>query len=199
MMRKSQPAEPRGVAGAVVGWLMLALNRGDNERALQLLDVHPDDHILEIGCGPGQLIELLAERAHQGYVAGIDLFEVMVQQAQRLNARHIATRLVEVSQGTVSQLPFEAERFDKIVSVHSFQFWPDPHHDLQEVKRVLRSGGVLVLVLRRLRRGKKADTEVNSIAKAYPNDLQALKDALYAAGFARVDIVGDKDVIAIRP
>lgn len=169
MMRKSQPAEPRGVAGAVLGWLMLALNRGDNERA------------------------------HQGYVAGIDLSEVMVQQAQRLNARHIATRLVEVSQGTVSQLPFEAERFDKIVSVHSFQFWPDPHHDLQEVKRVLRSGGVLVLVLRRLRRGKKADTEVNIIAKAYPNDLQALKDALYAAGFARVGIVGDKGVIAIRP
>jgi ubiquinone/menaquinone biosynthesis C-methylase UbiE len=70
MARKSQPAEPRGLAGVILGWLMLALNRRDNERSVRLLDAREGDRILEIGCGPGQLVELLAQRAHQGYVAG---------------------------------------------------------------------------------------------------------------------------------
>ena len=46
-----------------------------------LLDVQPQDHILEIGFGPGLAIRELARRATDGFVLGIDHSEVMVRRA----------------------------------------------------------------------------------------------------------------------
>jgi ubiquinone/menaquinone biosynthesis C-methylase UbiE len=88
--------------------------------------------------------------------------------------------------------------FHRVVAVHSFQFWPDLGRDLQEVQRVLLPGGVLVLILRRLCLSKTS-IGVNSIARAYPDDLEELTDALQGAGFPLVDVVGDKEVIASLP
>ena len=57
------------------------------EPAVALLDVQPQDHILEIGFGPGLVIRELARRATDGFVLGIDRSEVMVRQAAVRNRR----------------------------------------------------------------------------------------------------------------
>lgn len=138
MNRKPQPAEPRGPIGALLGHIMRIFNRGDNERALRLLDIRPTDRVLEVGCGPGQLVEMLVQHASKGFVAAIDPSEVMVRQARHRNARDMELGRVEVRHGAVSQLPFGDESFDKLVAVHRFQFWPNPPGDLRELMRVLR-------------------------------------------------------------
>ncbi len=143
-----QFGRPRGVLGRLAGWLMALTNRPLNRWAVEVLEVRPGDHILEIGFGPGHLIQLLAERATEGFVAGIDLSEVMVEQAARRNRRTVRQGRVELCQGSVSSLPYEDGRFDKVVAVNTFQFWPDPENDLREVRRVLKPGGTLVLGLR---------------------------------------------------
>jgi ubiquinone/menaquinone biosynthesis C-methylase UbiE len=76
-----------------------------NRLAVDLLDVKPDDRVLEIGFGPGAAIALLAERAQRGVVAGVDPSAVMVRQASRRN-RKVVQRRVELRQGTAASLPF---------------------------------------------------------------------------------------------
>lgn len=46
---------------------------------------------------------------------------------------------------SVEQMLFSADVFDKIITVESFYFWPDPLEDLGEVRRVLKPGGRFIL------------------------------------------------------
>ena len=50
------------------------------------MDIQPTDHVLDAGCGSGVAIKLIAEIAMEGFVAGIDYSETMVQQSRKSNA-----------------------------------------------------------------------------------------------------------------
>ena len=55
---QSQFCLPRGVLGRVVGWVMSRENERMNRATVDLLRAGPQDHVLELGFGPGQAIEL---------------------------------------------------------------------------------------------------------------------------------------------
>lgn len=152
---KSQFACPRGRLGAMVGQLMAFKNAGMNRFAVETLDVQPQDQILEIGFGHGKTIQWMAEQARQGLVAGVDLSGVMVRQAAKRNRVAILAGRVELCQGSVANLPYEFARFDKVLAVNNYQFWPNPEFNLDEIRRVLRQGGLLALGLRMKDSGKK--------------------------------------------
>ena len=90
----------------------------------------------------------MAAQVTRGLVAGLDLSITMVTQAARRNQPAIKAGRVELQQGTVSNIPYEYARFNKVVAVNNYQFWPNPELDLTEVQRVLQPGGRLVLGLR---------------------------------------------------
>jgi SAM-dependent methyltransferase len=146
-----QAGKPRGIGGVVMGLLMGWLNAQMNRSAVEILEIKPDDHLLEIGFGPGQLIELIVN-AGAARVAGMDHSATMLKSATRRNSAAIARRKVDLRAGSVGKLPWPDASFDKAVAVNSFQFWPEPMHDLVEVARVLKLGGTLLLVIR----GRKA-------------------------------------------
>jgi ubiquinone/menaquinone biosynthesis C-methylase UbiE len=54
---------------------------------VRLLDVQPDDRVLELGFGPGLAIRELARLAAEGYVCGLDHSELMLRRAKRLKCR----------------------------------------------------------------------------------------------------------------
>ena len=68
------------------------------------------------------------------------------RKARATNAESVAAGKMEILEGSVEKLPFEAETFDKIVTVESFYFWPNPQENLKEVRRVLKTGGTFLLV-----------------------------------------------------
>jgi ubiquinone/menaquinone biosynthesis C-methylase UbiE len=144
----SQFACPTGLLGRLVGRLMAVKNAEMNEFAVEMLDVQPDDQALEIGFGHGRTIRMIAERAKAGFVAGIDLSDVMVRQAAKYNLDLIVAGRVEVCQGSVGDLPYECGRFTKALAVNNYQFWPNAELNLVEMRRVMREGGLLVLCLR---------------------------------------------------
>src|SRR5262245_33528859 len=117
---RSQFACPTGTTGRLVGRLMAIKNARMNEFAVEMLDVQPDDQALEIGFGHGRAIRMLAERAEIGFVAGVDLSDVMVRQAAKYNLDHIVTGRVEVCQGSVADLPYEYGRFTKVLAVNNY-------------------------------------------------------------------------------
>ena len=102
----AQFACPSGRFGSLAGRLMSVRNAKMNRFAVETLDVQPNDQVLEIGFGPGSAIGMLAERTMHGFVAGVDLSNVMVRQAARRNLDHIVSGRVEVGQGSVANLHY---------------------------------------------------------------------------------------------
>ncbi len=102
----------------------------------------PDGPVLEVGPGPGLLLEKLSRR--HPFAVGLDLSWGMLQQAQgRLRRAGLPAHLV---QGDVSRLPFRDGSFQGIAITFAFSAVPDGQAAMQEMARVLAPEGILALV-----------------------------------------------------
>ena len=111
--------------------------------ALAAATVAAPQRVLDVGCGTGYLIRVLAghyPRAQE--LAGIDAASNMIQAAKSINDDE---RLTFVT-GVAEQLPYADASMDLVVSSTSFDHWSDQGAGLAECARVLRPGGYLVLV-----------------------------------------------------
>lgn len=52
---------------------------------------------------------------------------------------------VDLRWGSVERLPFEDGTFDKALAINSMQVWPDAIDGLREIRRVMKSGGIVAL------------------------------------------------------
>ena len=127
-------------------WNMNARHSQVTDWGLGHVRIEAHDTILDVGCGGGRTLSKLAEVVTQGKVYGIDYSEESVAASKRTNARWIDTKRIEVRHGSVSQLPFEAGTFDLVTAVETHFWWPDLPADIQEIYRVLRPGGTLVVI-----------------------------------------------------
>jgi hypothetical protein len=75
---------PEGVLGRLGGVIMARMNRDAATQIIEMLDIRPDDKVLEVGFGPGVAIQLVLDRVPAGSVAGIDYSQEMVRQAVTL-------------------------------------------------------------------------------------------------------------------
>ncbi len=167
-------AHPRGLAGRLGGLIMARLSGARNAWIISLLDVQPEDRVLEVGSGPGAAIQVLADLARNGTVVGIDSSPLMLRQATRRNVRAVRAGRVQLRQGSALALPFEDASFDKALTINSVQIWPDSFAGIKELQRVLKPGGLINVALQPV--WAKADAEVRSIG----DDLVEL---LQRAGF----------------
>jgi ubiquinone/menaquinone biosynthesis C-methylase UbiE len=142
-----QYAHPTGLVGRWLGERMARQHLPEALWTLSLLDLEPQDRVLELGFGAGQAIALVAAQLTGGQVYGIDISQEMVRAARRRNAGAITAGRVVLRQGEVSDLPFANEQFDKVFSIQTFYFWSDPLRVLAEIARVLKPGGRLVITL----------------------------------------------------
>src|SRR5258705_6239497 len=94
--------KPTGLLGRVAGWTLAhrPSNIERNRWTVDLLQVREDDHVLEIGFGPGLAIERVARLAPRGRVVGIDHSALMVEQASRRHRSAIDAGIVSVRQGS---------------------------------------------------------------------------------------------------
>ena len=107
--------------------------------------IDEDDVILDIGCGGGRNLERFAEQITTGKVWGIDYSEVSVEKSINFNQHAIDEGKVEVIQASVSEMPFDDNKFDIVTGFETIYFWPDFINDLCEVNRVLKKGGLIFL------------------------------------------------------
>jgi ubiquinone/menaquinone biosynthesis C-methylase UbiE len=139
-----QFACPTGWLGTIAGSFM-AKNAYDDEWVVQLLDVQPTDHVLEVGFGPGLAIGLLSQKATAGVVAGVDPSEVMLRQASQRNRSAVRAGRVDLRRGSIERLPYADASFGKACALHSIYFWPSVALGAAELHRVLAPGGRLAL------------------------------------------------------
>ena len=108
------------------------------EQMLDLMGLEPTDNVLDMGCGAGWLSRLIAARVPEGRVVGMDISDEMVHRARRA---HVELAYVLFVVGGVDEVPWEDNFFDRVVSVESAYYWPDPARGLRQIFRVLREGG----------------------------------------------------------
>ena len=103
----------------------------------ELVTAAAGDDVLDVGCGPGVLTEVLVEQYGVEHVTAIDPTPGFVEAARR--------RLpgVDVRQGTAEDLPFADGSFDAAFAQLVVHFMKDPVRGLAEMVRVTRPGGVV--------------------------------------------------------
>ncbi len=111
---------------------------------LDLMQLAPDDNVLDLGCGAGWLARLLAERVPEGRVVGVDISDEMVRRARR---NHVELDNTMFVLGAADEIPWDANFFTEAISVESAYYWPDPARGLAEIFRVLREGGSASIVI----------------------------------------------------
>jgi ubiquinone/menaquinone biosynthesis C-methylase UbiE len=178
----AQFGRPTGFWGRAAGLVMAhrSSNRRRNAWAVSLLEVLPDDRVLEIGFGPGLAILELSRIAREGYVCGIDHSELMLRQASGRNADGIRRGVVDLRLGSVEALPAFDAPFDRILAVNATMFWNAPDARLQEVRELLRPGGLIAVAHQP--RGPGASDET-SAARG-----QEIAAALARAGLSEVRV-----------
>lgn len=88
----------------------------------------------------------MGEKITTGHLTGVDYSPVSVKTSLKTNRQDVESGKMKVLEGSVEALPFADDGFDKIITVESFYFWPDPQENLKEVRRVLKEGGTFLLV-----------------------------------------------------
>jgi len=142
-----QHGHPRGIVGYILGEQMVRQHVPETAWTISLLNLQPEDQILELGFGAGRAIELVAVQVPNGQVSGIDISQAMVRTASRRNAQAIKRGRVTLRHGDLTILSFPDNQFDKVFSIQTIYFWPDPQRALAEIFRVLKPGATLVITL----------------------------------------------------
>ena len=140
------PAKPTGEAGAQMLERMNESHAAVTAWGLTCLDLQAASRVLDIGCGGGACLQKMAQTVTAGHLTGVDYSAVSVAQSRALNAAAIAQGRMGIAEGSVEALPFADAAFDRIVTVESFYFWPNPQENLREVRRVLAPSGIFVLI-----------------------------------------------------
>lgn len=96
--------------------------------------------ILDIGCGNGDLLQLIAKLSPRARLYGLDFSRKMLDSAQgRLKGR---ARLILAD---ALALPFSPCQFDLVLLCEVLEHLTNPLKGLQEAKRVLKNGGRLII------------------------------------------------------
>ncbi|WP_128971103.1 class I SAM-dependent methyltransferase [Bradyrhizobium tropiciagri] len=136
---------PQGLLGRLGGVIMARTNADCGAWVTDLLEVEPDDRVLEVGFGPGVVIQRLSSLVLAGSIAGIDASPEMVGQARARNATAVRDGRIDLRLGSVEHLPFDDGSFDKALAINSMQVWPDAVAGLREIRRVVKPGGKVAL------------------------------------------------------
>jgi len=105
--------------------------------AMDVLDVQPADRLLEVGCGHGVAVTLVAKRLGDGRIVALDRSETMIAMARRRNAAHVAVGRAEIVAAALEDADLGDERFDKVFAVHVAAFWREPARMLGVVREHL--------------------------------------------------------------
>ncbi|WP_051463685.1 class I SAM-dependent methyltransferase [Leptolyngbya sp. PCC 6406] len=110
------------------------------QETMHRLDLTSHGRILDLGCGTGTLIQRLLHLTPETEIVGLDPSAEMLSVA-----RQKLPKSVELLVGSADKIPFPNESFDLVISTNAFHYFRHPSQAIQEIKRVLKPNGNLVI------------------------------------------------------
>ena len=105
---------------------------------------HSPESVLDVGCGPGDILAHLAAENASMHLFGVDPSEGMVNAARRNFARHGMSGRISAGLGSSRDIPFNS-KFDLIISSISFHHWKDRGTSLENLSRYLTEKGRIII------------------------------------------------------
>jgi ubiquinone/menaquinone biosynthesis C-methylase UbiE len=179
--------------GWMAGLAGLGMNR-EHEKVwhwgLEHIAIAPDAIILDVGCGGGGAVKILAQAARRGKVYGVDYSEDVLPTARRVSRALVKQGRVEIRHGSVSDLPFPDNTFDLVTAFETSMFWPNLVDDLREVRRVLKPGGTLLIANEAYAdaRFEERNARWSRLADFRLQTSEETRQCLVEAGYAQVEI-----------
>ena len=126
-------------------WATSGKDRGMEDRhwhtakhVLARMPVEPTDTVVDLGTGSGYALRALRERGiGRGY--GVDGAPEMARNARNYTDDDAVGYLV----GDFDSLPFADDSVDHVFTMEAFYYASDPHHTLEEIRRILNPGGTV--------------------------------------------------------
>jgi len=115
----------------------------DLVRLGERLAAFPQAHVLDLGCGAGHASFVAAQNVAKvtAYDLSSQMLEVVSHAAKDKGLANVATQ-----QGYAEYLPFTDESFDIVISRYSAHHWHDVGQALRDVRRVLKPGGIFIIM-----------------------------------------------------
>ncbi|MBO0843273.1 MAG: class I SAM-dependent methyltransferase [Nocardioides sp.] len=153
--------------------------------AVDFMDVQPNDHILEIGCGPGAGAELICSRLVTGKLFAIDRSESGVDRTKRRCAQYLDAGRLTVRQIDLATLRVPVKRLTKVFAFNVNLFWVrDASAEVNLLHERVLPGGTVNLFYEATRRDQ------------VPEIVEKSSKTLTEAGF-RVSIIDSKVPAAV--
>jgi len=111
---------------------------------IDAVDLQEDDSVLDVATGTGEPGLTAATKVKRGRVVGIDVAEKMVELA-KLNAKSRGISNYQARVNSASSLLFSENTFSVILCRFGVMYFADPQADMQELVRVLKTGGKIAL------------------------------------------------------
>ena len=182
----NQTRKPEGTLGKM---MVNGMNSGHAKMAdwgiTHLPQINPAN-VLDVGCGGGRNAGELAKKYTSAKVTAIDYSEVSVAKATEYNKAMIESGRLSVQRGDVSDLRLPEDTYDLVTAFETIYFWPGLEKCFSEVAKVLKSGGVFMIV------NESDGTDETSLKyeqiiegmKCYT--IEQIEAALKSAGFSSV-------------
>ncbi len=140
-----QLANPSGFWAVLVARSMNRANRLMYDEALNLLNPAREERWLELGFGSGLHIGELLDRYTIHHYTGTEISSAMLQMAQKANRLAVQAGKVDLKLGADSLKSLNTASYDSILSINTVYFWTNPDTVLQNLYKLSKPGGKLVL------------------------------------------------------
>jgi ubiquinone/menaquinone biosynthesis C-methylase UbiE len=141
----AQLKHPTGEKGIEMANMMHETNINMTRHSIQNLHIESGNTILELGHGNAGHVEFIFEQAENLKYYGLEMSELMYQEARRINRNYVSQKQAFFSLYDGNVIPFQDNFFDKIFTVNTIYFWQDPEKLLSEIYRILQPKGVFCL------------------------------------------------------
>lgn len=127
----------------------LLLNVGDMslkrraKKIIERLDLKEGDKIIDIGCGDGFYLYLLSKLSVKISLVGFDYDQIVLTNARK----NLGSKKIKLIRGSATDMPFKDGEFSKIIMTEVLEHIEDHKKALNEVFRILKSGGYLLLTV----------------------------------------------------
>jgi MPBQ/MSBQ methyltransferase len=113
------------------------------EQTLKLAQLdRPDLQTLDVGAGTGFTTEGIVEKVQPQNVTMLDQSPDQLAKAEMKSTLSQCKKLL----GDAENLPFPTDHFDRYVSAGSIEYWPDPQRAIAEAYRVIKPGGIALII-----------------------------------------------------
>ncbi len=164
---------------------------GKLERMAKRLGLEPGSTLLDVGTGTGVFLPyLLAMIGRNGRVVGLDVADLMLQQACDKGFRGEAQYIC----GDIMAVPCPDAMFDAVVCYSSFPHFQDKPRAFREIHRVLKDGGRL-LICHTAPRARINEIHAGNQVVSHDliPDADEVREMLRAAGFTGIIIEDGQD------